>query len=75
MIVDVTGTELIPGCGGLYCPGNGQQKDLKGNPIECCCEEFDYYMCCLENHSEEECEICFDRYCPHAKKKPARKET
>ena len=42
MIVDVTGTELIPGNFGRDCPGNGEHRN-----IECCCEECNYYLRCF----------------------------
>lgn len=73
MIMDVTGIELIPGCQGKHCPGNGIHRDSQGQLLECCCEECDYYMCCSESHSQQECECCEDGDCPHAKKKPARR--
>ena len=44
MILDISGIELIPGNQGMYCPGNGMQKDVFGLPIECCCDECDYYI-------------------------------
>ena len=67
MIIDVTGIELIPGHGGRDCPGNGERLDARGIPIECCCDEYDYYLCCLESHTEEDCNQCFDRSCPRKK--------
>lgn len=39
MIVDTTGTILIPGNLGKDCPGNGQHCDDSGIPIECCYDE------------------------------------
>lgn len=69
MIIDVTGVELNPGNNGRDCFGNGEHFDEQGNPIECCCDECNYMMRCLETHSEDECEICDDIYCPHAKAK------
>ena len=64
MILDVTGIQLIPGNMGKDCPGNGNHLDEKGLPIECCCDECDYYLCCLESHTQEDCKNCFDRDCP-----------
>ena len=64
MIIDVTGIELIPGNGGRDCPGNGSHLDDKGLPIECCCDECNYYLCCLESHTEEDCKQCHNRGCP-----------
>ena len=48
MIIDVTGTVLIPGNGGEDCPGNGNHHNTEGI-VECCCEECDYRLCCLRN--------------------------
>lgn len=44
MITDATGITLIPGNKGMDCPGNGKNAGLN-----CCCNECDYMMCCLEN--------------------------
>ena len=70
MIIDVTGVELIPGNRGIDCPGNGKHTDENGEIIECCCDECDYMLCCLERHTEELCAVCKDRYCPRVKKQP-----
>ena len=61
MIIDITGTELIPGNQGINCPGNGMHKDFP-----CCCDECDYMLCCLEDHNSTECLICHDPYCPNS---------
>ncbi len=58
MIIDITGTHLIPGNGGRDCPGNGLHPG-----IECCCEECDYLICCT---GEVMCSICRDNRCPNA---------
>ena len=42
MIIDVTGTILIPGNCGSDCPGCSGWN--------CCCDECDYMLCCLETH-------------------------
>lgn len=47
-IIDVTGVELTPGKP-KECLGNGEHFDENGNEIECCCDECDYLMLCLEN--------------------------
>lgn len=61
MIVDVTGTILIPGNGGKDCPGNGS------NPlVECCCEECDYLLCCFSTCDSLRCSSCKNPDCPHA---------
>lgn len=61
MIIDVTGTMLIPGNLGKDCPGNGKDTN-----IECCCDECDYMQCCLETHDSSECFNCQDTDCPHS---------
>ena len=63
MIVDITGTILIPGNLGRDCPGNGSE-DIS----ICCCDECDYLMCCLDSHNSEECLRCNDADCPHSGK-------
>ena len=61
MIIDITGTALIPGNNGRDCPGNGE------NPgIECCCDECDYLLCCTEFHNPSECKHCSDQNCPNS---------
>ncbi len=62
MIVDVTGTILIPGNLGQDCPGNGEGK------AECCCDECDYMLCCLEDHDMRNCITCDDPECPRVGK-------
>ncbi len=59
MIIDITGTQLIPGNNGDDCPGNGLYPDF-----ECCCNECDYMLCCLETHDHRECLSCGDKDCP-----------
>lgn len=50
-IIDITGTILTPGNEGKNCFGNGAHFDNTGKLIECCCDECDYYCCCLpEDH-------------------------
>ena len=61
MIIDVTGTELIPGNCGRDCPGN-----VENNSQVCCCDECDYMMCCLPTHREMDCVQCGDKECPRA---------
>lgn len=65
MIVDVSGTVLVPGNGGADCPGNGSGVDDKGALIECCCDECDYMQCCYEACS---CAGCTDPLCPRAQR-------
>lgn len=44
MLLDVTGTPLVPGNEGKDCPGNGTDPRY-----ECCCDECDYMLDCFEN--------------------------
>ena len=46
MILDITGVILLPGNGGKDCPGNGRFG-------ECCCDECDYLMACMEKWEKE----------------------
>ncbi len=50
-VVDVTGTILTPCDNGEGCKGNGEHKNLFGKPIECCCDECDYYLLCFKQYS------------------------
>ena len=61
MIIDITGIELTPGNLGNNCNGNGKHKDAQGNPIECCCDQCDYLLCCTSENSD--CKNCMDEYC------------
>lgn len=61
MIVDVTGTALIPGNHGKACPGSWEHAGW-----DCCCDECGYMMCCMEAHDPKECLTCSDRDCPHS---------
>jgi len=60
MILDVTGTVLIPGVDGKTCPGNGMQPGT-----ECCCDECNYFLCCYETKDKLQCSVCADRDCPN----------
>jgi len=62
VIVDVTGIQLIPGEQGRDCPGSGNDTAL-----ECCCDECDYLLCCMEEHDEAECLVCADIHCPRVR--------
>ena len=57
MIIDVTGITLIPGNSGNECPGNWEFAGLN-----CCCDECDDMMCCLENHDPKETPMKLSRY-------------
>jgi len=61
MIIDITGVILLPGNQGNDCLGNGEHPG-----IECCCDECDYMMCCLELHDPSKCLSCTDPDCPRA---------
>ncbi len=45
--VDITGTVLSPGRPDI-CRGNGKTVDDDGNLIECCCDECNWLLACLE---------------------------
>lgn len=62
MIIDVTGIELTPGNNGEDCKGNGKHFDENGNPIECCCDECNYLLCCTSDSVN--CSECTDTDCP-----------
>ncbi len=64
MIIDVTGTELTPGNGGVDCLGNGHLFDASGVAIKCCCDECDYLICCSCDNWQQKCDQCHDRWCP-----------
>jgi hypothetical protein len=49
MIIDVTGTKLIPGNHGKDCPGNGEHEG-----IECCCDECNYMLCCFPQFAKQD---------------------
>ncbi len=59
MLIDVTGIVLTPGNNGENCLGNGGHFDNDDNLIECCCDECDYMLCCLEGS----CENCKREIC------------
>ena len=67
MIIDITGVRLTLGNFGKDCLGNGNCYDEKGKSIECCCDECDYLICCLESHNPEQCNFCKDKDCPNNK--------
>ncbi len=58
MIIDVTGIILTPGNHGKDCLGNGKHYDENGNPLDLCCDECDYLMCCFNDDWEEKCKHC-----------------
>ena len=59
MIIDSTGVVLTPGNLGMDCMGNGEHEG-----VECCCDECDYMLCCLDIHWVEICLNCTDAECP-----------
>ena len=61
MIIDVTGTKLTPGNAGRDCLGNGEHIGF-----ECCCDECNNMICCLESHTSKECLNCSNRDCPRS---------
>lgn len=52
-VIDITGVELTPGKPD-ECLGNGEQIDENGEPIECCCDECDYFLACFPEWDKEE---------------------
>lgn len=66
LIIDITGTLLTPGCGGMGCKGNGDYINIFGTPVECCCNGCNYMMCCLDEHDEYECRECPKKHCPRS---------
>ncbi len=52
-IIDVTGIVLTPGDKDGKCKGNGNHKNLWGKEIECCCDECDYLMWCVEGKGQK----------------------
>ncbi len=45
MIIDVTGVVLTLGNNGRDCDGNWEHD-------ECCCDECDYMMCCVQKENK-----------------------
>ena len=68
MIIDCTGVILTPGNYGNDCLGNGEHVDENGQPIECCCDECDYMLCCFTECASEDCAHCNDLECPYSPK-------
>ncbi len=64
MIIDVTGVELTPGNHGKDCLGHGDSYYEDGEPIECCCDECDFMMCCLDDDWQIRCANCKHDDCP-----------
>jgi len=67
MIKDVTGIILTPGNRGENCKGNGKHFTIMKKQIECCCNECDYLMCCLDDFDGSKCFVCEDKRCPNNK--------
>lgn len=45
---------LTPGNCSKDCLGNGEHFDSNNELIECCCEECDYLLCCLNKMQIDE---------------------
>ena len=63
MIIDITGIELTPGNNGRDCLANGTHFYENGEPIECCCDECDYMICCFKMNGLKDCHNCDDELC------------
>ena len=50
-VTDITGVELTPRHPEI-CKGNGKTVDESGKPIECCCDECDFLIGCMEADRE-----------------------
>jgi len=59
MIIDITENPLTPGNLGKDCLCNGEHND-----IECCCDECDYLICCIDENCPQNCVACPDVDCP-----------
>ena len=60
--------KLTPGNFGRDCLYNGMNFDNKGRIIECCCDECDFLICCVENIRDEDCLGCVTAKCPNRQK-------
>ena len=49
--------ELTPGNGGRNCLGNGKHFDRDSEPVEICCDECDYLICCT--NWDRACDKCY----------------
>ena len=67
MRADFDGIQLNPSDGGIGCPGNGSSVDEFGVPIECLCDECDYFQLCW-CESGKYCESCLGFSCPLKRK-------
>ena len=56
--------KLMPGNGGVDCPGNGLKPG-----VECQCDECDFLMCCIPEYSIGGCKECNFRECPRRENK------
>lgn len=65
MIIDITGIVLTPGNMGKDCLGNGEHFDEDNNLIECCCDECNYMLCCLQPITYDKCKKCDEVDCPN----------
>ncbi len=64
MIIDITEIVLTPGNNGEKCVADVNHLDKYGKPIEACCDECDYAICCLKC----ECELCKRKICVNDEK-------
>jgi len=59
IFTDTTEIPLMPGNLGKDCLYNGEHDD-----VECCCDECDYLMCCMDGRYPKNCFSCNDEKCP-----------
>lgn len=64
MIIDITGIIITPGNFGEDCLGNGKHINGVGKIIECCCDECDYLLCCIDEDLSQACAKCEHAICP-----------
>lgn len=61
MIKDTDDIMLNPTNLGKNCLGNGKHYDKNGNLIPICCDECDFYICCIDINTN--CNICTNEKC------------
>jgi len=62
---DIYDIPIFPGNFGRDCLYDGEHFDENGIPIEICCDECNYLLCCIK---ETNCKDCNDDECPRKQK-------